>query len=138
MNIHRLSQIFVGLMGLAFANTGIQTLISPQAVLNNVGIVLDNTSALSSMRAVYGGMHLAFGIFCLIGILKGTKPALTLIAIYTAGFVVGRLSGILIDGAPNQFVITWLIVEAVCGSIAALLVWKQSPLTESTLQSKVA
>ncbi len=31
--------------------------------MDNVGIALNNASAESSMRAVYGGMHLVFGLF---------------------------------------------------------------------------
>jgi|GEM_PF-2325360 len=122
MKTLRITQIFLGLMALAFCKTGIETLIDPQAVMNNVGIVLDNSSAESSMRAVYGGMHLVFGLFCVYGIFANVSAALTLIVLYTAGFTVGRISGILISGAPNNFVITWLITEIVCGAIAGFLV----------------
>jgi hypothetical protein len=131
MKIHRISQIFLGLMALAFCKTGIETLIDPQAVMNNVGIVLDNSSAESSMRAVYGGMHLVFGLFCIYGIIANASPtgrqvsaALTLVVLYTAGFTIGRLSGILVSGAPNAFVVTWLITEVVCGVIAGFLLFR--------------
>lgn len=119
----RITQVFLALMGLAFCKTGIETLLDPQQVLNNVGIMLDNTSALSSMRAVYGGMHFVFGCFCLWGIFKEASPSLLLIVLYTLGFTMGRVSGIILDGAPNEFVITWLITEVASGSIAAVLFW---------------
>lgn len=117
----RVSQIFLGLMALAFCNTGLQALIDPQAVMNNVGIVLDNPSAESSMRAVYGGMHLVFGLFCIYGIFANAPAALTLIVLYTVGFTIGRVSGILASGAPNTFVTTWLITEVICGAMAGWL-----------------
>jgi len=123
MKTLRISQVFLGLMALAFCKTGIETLIDPQAVMNNVGIVLDNSSAESSMRAVYGGMHLVFGLFCLYGIFANTSAALTLVVLYTAGFTIGRVSGILVSGAPNTFVVTWLITEVICGVIAGFLVF---------------
>jgi hypothetical protein len=91
--------------------------------MDNVGIVLNNSSAESSMRAVYGGMHLVFGLFCLYGIFTNTTTALTLVALYTIGFTIGRVSGILINGMPNQFVMTWLITEVVCGAIAGWLIF---------------
>lgn len=125
MKTLRISQIFLGLMALAFCKTGIETLIDPQAVMNNVGIVLDNSSAESSMRAVYGGMHLVFGLFCVYGIFVNASAALTLIVLYTAGFTIGRVSGILVSGAPNTFVVTWLITEVVCGVIAGFLVFRR-------------
>ena len=114
----RFSQIFLGLMGLAFCKVGVEALINPQAVLNNVGIILDNASALSSMRAVYGGLHFVFGAFCIYGIFKNPQSPLTIVLLYTIGFTIGRISGIMVDGKPNEFVITWLITEVVSGILA--------------------
>jgi len=111
-------KILLGLLGLAFCKTGIEALIDPQAVLAQVGIVLDNASALSSMRAVYGGMHLAFGVFCLYGIFGSPQTPLVLVILYVTGFVIGRLSGILVDGKPNEFVVTWLLTEIASGALA--------------------
>jgi len=131
----RVAQIFLGLMGLAFCKVGVEALASPQAVLSNVGIILNNISAFSSMRAVYGGMHLVFGIFCLWGIFKNEQVALLLVILYTAGFVLGRLSGIFLDGAPNSFVITWLITEAFSLVISASLLYllKKKEESKSTI-----
>lgn len=116
-------KIFLGLMGLAFCNTGVQALLDPQAVLSQVGIVLDNPSALSSMRAVYGGMHLVFGLFCMYGIFRNPEAPTVLVLLYTLGFVIGRLSGIVVDGAPNAFVTTWLMTEVVSGALAGLALY---------------
>lgn len=120
--------VFLALMGLAFAKVGIEALTNPQAVLANVGIELTNSSALSSMRAVYGGMHLVFGLFCFWGAYKMRREALGLVTLYTIGFVAGRLSGIVADGAPNAFVSQWLATESISLAIAAFLLfklWKQ-------------
>lgn len=123
MIIKRISQVFLGLMALAFCKTGIEALIDPQAVLANVGIELNNTAALSSMRAVYGGMHVVFGLFCAWGIFKKQSAALVLIILYTTGFVAGRLVSWTADGTPNDFVITWLIVEAFSLNVCAALLF---------------
>lgn len=120
--------VFLALMGLAFAKVGIEALTNPQAVLANVGIELNNSSALSSMRAVYGGMHLVFGLFCFWGAYKMRREALGLVTLYTIGFVAGRLSGIVADGSPNAFVSQWLVTESISLAIAAFLLfklWKQ-------------
>jgi hypothetical protein len=123
MKNHRIAQVFLGLMGFAFCKTGLQALLDPQSVLENVGIVLSNASAISSMRAVYGGMHLVFGLFCFYGIFANRSIPLTLVALYTTGFTIGRVSGIIVDGMPNEFVLTWLTTEVVCGVIAAVLLF---------------
>ena len=111
-------KIFLGLMALAFCKTSLEALINPQAVLAQVGIELTNPSALSSMRAVYGGMHLVFGLFCFYGIFRNQAGPLRLVLLYTLGFTLGRLAGIVLDGTPNQFVITWLVTEMVSGALA--------------------
>lgn len=123
MKLQRTTQVFLALMGLAFCKTGIGSLIDPQSVMDNVGIVLNNSSAESSMRAVYGGMHLVFGLFCIYGIFANTSTALTLVALYTLGFTIGRVSGMLVNGMPNQFVVTWLVTEITCGLIASWLIF---------------
>src|SRR5688572_8097967 len=127
--IQKVQTGFLLLMAAAFINTGLQALFSPQDVLAQVGIELNNASALSSMRAVYGGMHFVFGIFCLYGIFKYTKPALGLVILYTLGFVIGRVSGILMDGSPNEFVTTWLTTEVISLVIAGFLFFKYKPAT---------
>ena len=126
MKSYRISQVFLAFMGLAFCKTGVESLLDPQAVMDNVGIVLNNTSAESSMRAVYGGMHLVFGLFCIYGIFASMQSALTLVVLYTLGFTIGRVSGILVTGMPNSFVFTWLMTEVVCGVVASTLLFKQA------------
>lgn len=107
----RISAVFLGLLALAFCKTGIEALLNPQAVLANVGIELTTIAGLSSIRAVYGGMHLIFGLFCCWGIFKNQSYALILVLLYTAGFVLGRSISWAVDGLPNDFVFTWFITE---------------------------
>jgi hypothetical protein len=122
--INKVSLGFLLLMGLAFAKVGIEALIDPQAVLANVGIELNNASAHSSMRAVYGGMHLVFGLFCFWAAFKMRKEGLGLLVLYTLGFVIGRLSGVVADGSPNAFVTQWLMTETISLAIALFLLIK--------------
>lgn len=122
--LHRSTQVFLSLMALAFCKVGIETLIDPTPVLANVGIELNTVSAFSSMRAVYGGMHFVFGLFCLYGVFKNAQSALGLVILYTIGFVAGRVSGIIVDGAPNEFVTTWLATETISLLIAGFLWFK--------------
>ncbi len=128
MVLKRITQVFLALMGLAFCKAGLEALFMPQTVLSNVGIELTNASALSSMRAVYGGMHLVFGVFCFWGVFKTLHEPLKLVILYTAGFVIGRLVSWNVDGTPNAFVITWLGTEvfSLVMSVILLMLLKQS------------
>lgn len=119
----RITQVFLVLMGLAFCKVGAEALLDPQAVLQQVGITLDSASALSSMRAVYGGMHFMFGCLCFWSAFRRPEPALLMVSLYTAGFVAGRLCSIFADGVPNAFVLTWFGTE-VFSLVAALVLLK--------------
>ena len=121
-----LARIFLGLIALAFLKVGIETMVDPRAVLANVDISLETSSALSSMRAVYGGMHFVFGALCVYTIFKNVISGLGLVALYTLGFAIGRISGIILDGTPNQFVVTWLITEIAAFAIAVFLLLRIS------------
>lgn len=121
MLLKRITQVFLALMGLAFCKAGLEAMLTPQSVLSNVGIELTNASALSSMRAVYGGMHFVFGLFCFWGIFKTLQEPLKLVILYTAGFILGRLISWSADGTPNSFVITWLITEAFSLTVSIVL-----------------
>lgn len=129
MLLKRITQVFLALMGLAFCKAGLEALLAPQAVLSNVGIELINASALSSMRAVYGGMHFVFGLFCFWGIFKTLQEPLKLVILYTTGFIIGRVISWSIDGTPNSFVLTWLITEAfslIVSVVLLTLLYKKS------------
>lgn len=121
MTLKRTTQIFLALMALAFCKAGIEALLTPQNVLSNVGIELTNASALSSMRAVYGGMHFVFGLFCFWGIFRTPQEPLKLVILYTAGFTIGRILSWGIDGTPNTFVITWLVTEVFSLTVSVVL-----------------
>ncbi|MGC3943220.1 MAG: DUF4345 domain-containing protein [Chryseolinea sp.] len=112
MMTNKFARIFLGLMALAFCKVGVEAMVDPQAVVAQVGITLDNASAMSSIRAVYGGMHFAFGLLCFWSLLKRPAPALWLVVLYTSGFLAGRTISLLTDGAPNEFVLTWFGTEA--------------------------
>jgi hypothetical protein len=117
----RLTQVFLALTGLAFANVGVQALLDPKAVVAAVEMTLENASSMSTIRAVYGGMHLAFGLFCFYGAFRAQRPALGLLMLYAGGYVFGRVVSYVADGAPNAFVSQWLITETATLLIASTL-----------------
>ena len=133
----RITQVFLAIMGLAFCKVGIETMFDPQAVLLQVGIVLDNPSALSSMRAVYGGMHLAFGGLCFWSVAVRPAPGLGLVVLYTTGFVAGRVASLAVDGIPNSFVLTWLGTEAFSLVVSLLLLKLTKQPTRHPLHAAV-
>ena len=72
-----------------------------------------NTSSLIDMRATYGGTTLGLGLFLLFCLRQTNTVRLGLQAALLAlvGIVIGRVTGIILDGSPNTFIIVALAGE---------------------------
>ncbi|MCU0445876.1 MAG: DUF4345 domain-containing protein [Microscillaceae bacterium] len=128
--LNLITSTFLILIGLAFLNVAFQALFSPQTVMDNVGILLNNASASNSVRANYGGMNLMYGLFCLYAAFRMPNQALGLIALFTLGFILGRFWSFYLDGPANGFVINWLVTESLAFVISSTLLyfrWKEIP-----------
>ncbi len=124
----RISRIFLILLALATLNIAVQAILDPQAIFDNVQVQLGNLTARNSVRALYGGVNLAFGIFWLVAAFRAQRTGLILALLYTGGFALGRILSLLLDGMPGAFAMQWLVTESVFACVAAgLLFWKKSP-----------
>ena len=123
-NLNLITKIFLILVGLAFLNVGIQAFINPQSVMDFVSVDLNNINGRNSIRAFYGGVNLAFALFSIYGAFKMNKEALIFISLYGGGFVLGRVYSILAEGLPNNFILTWLIIESVLTIVSIFLMLK--------------
>ena len=117
-----ISRIFLILMGLSALNIALQAITDPQTVMNLVDVQLGNVTARNSIRALYGGVNLAFALFWLYAAFRAQREGLILGALYTGGFSLGRLLSIALDGMPGAFAMQWLVVESVfaVGAVALL------------------
>ena len=120
------TKIFLLLNALGAFVVGLQGLFTTQAIMNPVGIVLDNPSAMISISSSYGGVNLIFALFYIYAAFKFQKLGLLLYALYTAGIVLGRLVGFIQVGYGNSFVMTWFVVEILFLAIALFLYRKSS------------
>jgi hypothetical protein len=110
--MNKVTKWFLLFMALPTLLVGLTALFDPNAIMGQVDVFLDNNSAKSSTRAIYGGMHIAFGLFFLYGAFKDQKTALWILFLYGTGFVAGRLLSLGLDGMPNPFISTWIFVES--------------------------
>jgi uncharacterized protein DUF4345 len=113
---------FLLLTGVVFAAIGVYTLVDPAQTLALVGLQVIEVSSRNEMRAVYGGLNLAVGLYlCAAFGNAGLRPAaLTFIALITGGLVFGRLVSLVVDGMPNTAIWYFLAIE-VTGCVLALL-----------------
>jgi hypothetical protein len=105
--------ILLVLAGLGFISVAAQALYNPQSVMAMVQTELTNTSARNAIRANYGGMNMALGLYMVYAAFKKQPVGLLLLALYTGGFFVGRIAGFMIDGSANTFVHAWAVIEGI-------------------------
>lgn len=119
------AKILLLLSGLVFAGVGFISLVSPQTGVDPLGLQLVTINSLNEIRANYGGMHLLLGLFMLGAAVRDIwqRQALLIIALFTGGLVLGRVTSIVVDGTPDAMIWSFLLIEAVgCLWASALLI----------------
>lgn len=93
----------VRLSGLLFAALGVWLIVAPQWVEIFYGIKMTTPMAVSEMRAVFGGMMLGVGLVVLwLDLLRHDLDAASGVLVFvTAGLLVARAVGIVLDGFPT-------------------------------------
>lgn len=121
----RMNQAALAMAALVFAWVGLNGLFAPAAIAGPVEMVVASASANNEIRANYGGMHLAMSALFLIGAICATFrwTATVVLTLFTGGLVAGRLLSVVLDGAPNAFVMQLLITEATAAASGAALLW---------------
>ena len=73
-----ITRVFLILLALATLNIAVQAILDPQVIFDNVQVQLGNLSARNSVRALYGGVNLAFGLFWLYAAFRQQNTGLLL------------------------------------------------------------
>jgi hypothetical protein len=121
-------KVFLIIVGLNFIGVGLYNLAQPVDGASIFEIVLANVSSINEIRANYGGMHLLLGLFLIHGAFKMhiQRTALLVVALFTGGLVLGRITSLVVDGSPNEVVWALFIVEAVGFLVASGLYFLSS------------
>ncbi len=124
-----ITRVFLILLALATLNIAVQAILDPQVIFDNVQVQLGNLTARNSVRALYGGVNLAFGLFWFYAAFRQQNTGLVLALLYTGGFALGRILSLFLDGMPGAFAMQWLMTESVFALLAAgLLYWNTSKI----------
>jgi hypothetical protein len=124
-------RIALVLNGLIFTLVGVQTLLDPAAMLANFDIELLNPAALAHERSIQGGGMASVGVLMWLGLLRPDfrRPALVAAAFVMWGFALGRLLGVIVDGATESVVLFGTGMEALLGSLAVVALMREEPAT---------
>ncbi|MBA8984992.1 MULTISPECIES: DUF4345 domain-containing protein [Sphingobacterium] len=95
--------------------------IDPSAVMQLVGVELNNNDALSSIRGVYGGVGFTLIAVIIFFTLKNLRHSLLLLAGFWIMYALSRLITIGIDGRLGDFGTKWLTIELLFFGISLAL-----------------
>ena len=110
---------FLGAMSVVF---GLLYLFVPESMTGPTGFGALPPSAMTDVRATYGGLQLGFGAFVLWAAADASRVrfALVLVALSIGAVAASRLTGILLDGSANGFHLLALPTEVALTLLAVL------------------
>lgn len=108
----RLARTSLALTALAFASFGGWLLVDPHAI-SRLGVELTRPSALTEIRAFYGGLELGIAGFFLLAVGRPGwwVPALVLQSMALGGTAAARGIGIIVDGGIDGLVAALVTAE---------------------------
>lgn len=116
-------RLVLGFYGVCFLIFGVWSLLAPGNMAKILGYELTTAVAQAEMRTFYGGLELGIAAFLLAPFFYSQlyAPALWALTAMGCGFVIGRLTGIFVDGAGGGFIygaLVWEVAAAVLGFLA--------------------
>ena len=129
-----MSRIALVLNGLVFTGVGLMTVFDPAGMLAGFNIELLSPAALAHERSIQGGGMASAGVLMWLGLLRPDfrRSALVAAAFVMWGFALGRLLGVIVDGATEPAVLAGVGIEAMLGSLAVVALRREEPTaTES-------
>ena len=118
----KLHTFVVYLAGCFFLFYGLAFSVVPNFMSELVtGTTVDNISALVDFRATYGGMTVSVGLVILY-LYKTDQVRLSLLSIIVVllGMAAARTAGFVVDGATNQLMYVYLVLELLGSALAWL------------------
>ncbi|MDX5422949.1 MAG: DUF4345 domain-containing protein [Hymenobacteraceae bacterium] len=125
------SKGFILLSALSLLAVSMMAFADPQAVMDLVGVQLQNNDAFSSIRGVYGGVGSTLFISLIYLMLRDTRKGLVFLCLLWGFYALSRTITIFSEGALGDFGNQWLMTESVLFVLAVVLasVYKKPVIT---------
>jgi len=116
-----LARIVLTFTGLVFFVHGLVCFIHPATITMESGLAMPTPSSLIEVRAEYGGLPIALGLFFLAAAFQKIKVRTGLIVMVTVvtGYATSRIIAVLMMGLPDQYNIAAIIYEVTTASLGA-------------------
>ena len=115
-------KVYISFSIISLVFVGMQSLYSPQSTMDWVGVTLDNTDAISSIRGIYGGVGMVIVILLTYLMLKDYFKGLVFLSLFWGAYAISRLITIWVDGSLGAFGNQWIVIESIMCLVAMLLV----------------
>lgn len=118
-----LARVSLTLSAFAFAAFGTWLLLVPHAI-SLVGVQLTHPAAVAEIRSFYGGLELGVALFFVLAISRPSWwiPSLVVQSAALGGAAIGRVLGILVDGAGGNLIFALAAAET-AGCLLGLIAW---------------
>jgi len=136
-----MNRILVSLITVLFIAVGLEFWIAPEQAAQQFGIEAIRSTGIMSVRADMGGLFLALGILCGVGVWTRRRAGLVAAALILATILVGRTVGWFFDGqveiGSREFAIELISVIALLTLASSFGVPKVSEEHSSRRQLKI-
>ena len=132
-----LNKFYLFNVGAGFVLTALAGFFAPEQLTKESGIVLTSVSSINEIRSLYGGVHMALGIFIVWSAIKNIHilTSFFICTLFPGGYAVGRLISIAFDGMPNAAILFFTGLEIVI-AVAGVILMRRSGL--ASLENKAA
>lgn len=88
-----LGKVILWISAFAFIGYGLACLFAPSLPTSYAGLAMTTGDAYAEIGAMYGGLQIGFGVFCLLGAMRNEyfRPALTSVLLLVGGLALARL-----------------------------------------------
>jgi hypothetical protein len=120
-----MTRLFLGFIALVLVAYGIACAVDPALPARLAGLSILSADGYAEMGAMYGGLQVGVGFFCLLGIINPqlTRPALLLLVLGFGPLAAMRgLSALRAEDVLGSYTFGALIFESLVTAVAALLV----------------
>lgn len=118
------TRLFLGFSALVWLPYGVFCAVHPTFLADVAGVVASSPTAVSEIRAMYGGLEAGIGALCLGALFRPAlaRPALLMLCFVCGGLGLTRLAGLVLDASGSAYTFGALALEIPSAVIASLLV----------------
>jgi Domain of unknown function (DUF4345) len=118
----KFARAVLGIAAVVFIPFGVWAFLDPVAIAGLTQVQLPTATALADGRAVYGGLTLGLGVFFALCAAHPAfvRPGLWALLLTVGGAFLGRLAGVIADGAGTTETYRTLIAEFTVAALAAV------------------